>query len=816
MSKANILIVEDEAVVAADLAGKLERAGYRPVGIASDGEEAIETAEAVSPDLVLMDIRLAGRMDGIEAAERIRSLCQVPVIYLTAHSDVGTLQRAVETEPFGYILKPFEERDLTTQIEIALYKHQSEQRLRDSEERYRRLVESAMDSIITFDDDGVIQAWNPATERMFGYRGEELLNRNISMLIPDWGLSADDAHGAPASPVGTRRVCGLWQELSARRRHGESFPAEIAVSERFARGRIIYTGILRDVSERKLAEAELRWRAGLLEQTHDAVIVWRLTSGIIYWNRGAADLYGWTFKDAAGRMVQELLGTSCPVAPEEFYRELVRTGRWYGELQHRTKEGRIVTVESRMVTMPDQGGILVLETNRDVTERHAAHQEVCRLAAELERRVEERTRELVHSQALLRQLASELTIAEQRERRKLATDLHDYLAQLLVAIRLKISQSRTRLTQPEADRWLAEAEDVLQSALDYTRSLVAQLTPMALHQFGLPAALQWLGGQMSKQYRLAVSVDCEHARSVSLPEDQAVLVYQSIRELLMNVSKHAGVDRATLRMAVEQGHLCVTIRDEGVGCDPDATGMAGNSAVSSKFGLFSIRERMTALGGTFSVVSAAGEGTTATLSLPLGGVADAGATLRVKREASGVDEQDTELTNASPMTRDASRMTDHASRSSKIRVLLVDDHDMVRKGLCSVLLEHPEIAVVGEAADGQEAVALAGTLRPDVVVMDVNMPKMDGVEASRRIKQDLPATTIIGLSMHDSGQHEVTMRESGAAAYLTKDVAGDRLIQTILRCRVDGALDSGRESGAGGPLPSHVEWTPSSPFLAPP
>ena len=119
----------------------------------------------------------------------------------------------------------------------------------------------------------------------------------------------------------------------------------------------------------------------------------------------------------------------------------------------------------------------------------------------------------------------------------------------------------------------------------------------------------------------------------------------------------------------------------------------------------------------------------------------------------------------------------------RIRILLVDDHALVRNGLSSVLRYNPDLQVVGEAADGQEAVALAAALKPDVVIMDVNMPKMDGVEASRLIKQDLPSTVVIGLSMHEGGHHEAAMRESGAAAYLTKDAAAERLIETILRCR---------------------------------
>src|SRR5689334_7652404 len=388
MPKANILIVEDEAVVAADLAGKLERAGYRSVGIAADGEDAVESAKALAPDLVLMDIRLAGPMDGIRTAERIQASRNVPIVYLTAHSDMATLRRAAATEPFGYILKPFEERDVTTQIEIALFKHLSERRLRESEERYRKLVETAMDSIVTFDHAGLILSCDPATEKMFGYRVEEMVGRNISVLIPSWFTEAGDESGGGDTKSQIMRLIGLWRELNGRRRQGDAFPVEIAVSGSFSNGEIRYTGILRDISERKRTEAELRWRAGLLAQTHDAVVVWRMGGGIIYWNHGAEELYGWKVSEAAGRPIHQLLCTALPLSEDEFHRQLLEKGRWQGEIRQATKSGQAVIVESRMVTMSDEhGGILVLETNRDVTERQAIHQKVVRLAEELEDRV---------------------------------------------------------------------------------------------------------------------------------------------------------------------------------------------------------------------------------------------------------------------------------------------------------------------------------------------------------------------------------------------------------------------------------------------
>ncbi len=138
MTKTKVLIVEDEAIVVADLANKLEQMGYRVIGSAASGEEAIAMAGEQRPDMVLMDIRLSGALDGIDTAERMRRAYDLPVVYLTAHSDSDTLARALGTEPFGYILKPFVDRELKTQIEIGLYKHRSELALRQNEERLRK------------------------------------------------------------------------------------------------------------------------------------------------------------------------------------------------------------------------------------------------------------------------------------------------------------------------------------------------------------------------------------------------------------------------------------------------------------------------------------------------------------------------------------------------------------------------------------------------------------------------------------------------------------------------------------------------------
>jgi len=135
MNTLSILIVEDEAIVAEDLAGKIRQMGYDVAGKTETGEEAVELARRPGTALVLMDIHLAGAMDGIEAAQQIHRERNIPVLFLTAHIDRGMVERALQAEAFGYILKPFDERDLRIQIEMALYKHAAVQRLRESEER---------------------------------------------------------------------------------------------------------------------------------------------------------------------------------------------------------------------------------------------------------------------------------------------------------------------------------------------------------------------------------------------------------------------------------------------------------------------------------------------------------------------------------------------------------------------------------------------------------------------------------------------------------------------------------------------------------
>ena len=152
--------------------------------IVSSGEEAIKEAEKFTPDLVLMDVVLKGEIDGIEAADQIHARFNVPIVYATAYADEGLMERAKITEPFGYITKPFEVVELHTAIEMALYKHKIEKKMRESEAKYRRLFEATKDGIIVTNPDGRILFVNPSYVEMLGYNSsEELIGKPAIEII---------------------------------------------------------------------------------------------------------------------------------------------------------------------------------------------------------------------------------------------------------------------------------------------------------------------------------------------------------------------------------------------------------------------------------------------------------------------------------------------------------------------------------------------------------------------------------------------------------------------------------------------------------
>ena len=275
MIKASILVVEDEAVIAEDLADKVRQLGYSVVAICARGEQAVELAGRLGPDLVLMDIQLDGDLDGVEAAREIRQRLDLPVIYLTAHADAPTLARAKVTEPFGYILKPFDEQILSVQLELALYKHRAERELWRQREWLRVTLCSIGDAVLASDSTGRVSFINPVATSLLGWTAGEAEGRPASELFRLVDEQTGETVQDPiAALLAKRQPVAPANHTALLTRDGRSIPVENSASAILDdAGQVLgVVLVFRDVTEERRATEALNASLRELRETQDELV----------------------------------------------------------------------------------------------------------------------------------------------------------------------------------------------------------------------------------------------------------------------------------------------------------------------------------------------------------------------------------------------------------------------------------------------------------------------------------------------------------------------------------------------------------------
>jgi PAS domain S-box-containing protein len=422
-------------------------------------------------------------------------------------------------------------------------------------------------------------------------------------------------------------------------------------------------------------------------------------------------------------------------------------GRVMGTLSFGTRSRETFSPDelSLMKAVADQVAVAMIRMQGEQALRDS--EEALRQANEqLEAKVRERTAELVvlnenlmKSRDQLRSLASELILTEARERRAVAVDLHDSVAQMLAIAKLTLESMGAHLEGKSAEEVKRVVEFIRQATLQ-TRSLMADLSPSLLYEAGLEQALRALSRRMGELHSLAIVV-VDDGNPKPLEEKYRVLVFRAVQELLTNAVKHAKATKITVSLHKEDDLLRIEVEDDGVGFTSSREGPVDGK--EGAFGLFSVQERMQHLGGSFEVVSRPGRGVRATLVVPL---------------------QEEKGDGAGPAV---------------IRILIADDHRMMRDALASLLDKEPGFAVVGLAEDGLQAVNLAREAKPDVVLMDINMPRTDGIEATRQILADLPEIKVIGLSIHTESQSASEMLAAGATSFVPKSSSPKELTEAI-------------------------------------
>ncbi len=379
-----IMIVEDERIVAEDIKRSLEDMGYNVPAIFSMGEDAIDKIKDVAPDLVLMDIVLQGKKNGIKTAMDILKSYNIPVVYLTAYADEKTLSRAKMAEPFGYIVKPFDEKELRSTIEMALYKHRMEKRLKESEEWLSTTLKSIGDAVIATDPLGNIRFLNPVAERLTGWAHKDALGRPLKDVFK---IVSEETGNPVESPLDKIRetgvVVGLANHTVLISKDGGEIPiddsgAPIKNMQGEVTGAVL---VFHDVTEKRRAERELSKLSSVIERTPDSIFITDKDGLIEYVNPAFEKLTGYTKEEAIGRKPNIVKsGEHDKVFYELLWETILSGNPFHTVFANKKKNGELYYLEKTITPIADSNGSIVnfVSIGRDITELKHAERELKR------------------------------------------------------------------------------------------------------------------------------------------------------------------------------------------------------------------------------------------------------------------------------------------------------------------------------------------------------------------------------------------------------------------------------------------------------
>ncbi|MBI5057834.1 MAG: PAS domain S-box protein [Nitrospirae bacterium] len=771
MAKSKILIVEDEWIIANDIKKSLQNLGYSVSAIVSTGEEAINKIQEKKPDLVLMDIVLQGEISGTEAANQIISGYDIPVIYLTAYSDKEILKQAKKTNAYGYLVKPFNERELQATIDLAIYKHRMEEQLKRSNNQLLTTLNSISDAVISTDKDGLVILMNPVAQSLTGWLLSDVKDRHLSTIFKIKYNEPGDAEDTVSKIIQVREPL-TQAKFILKTRNGSNINIELSSAPISDNETITgYVVVFRDITERitnetkleqyreeleQLAEestAKLKLFSNIAENSPDGVLIINFEGHIIYSNHAIKEIFGFSHSELKGKHVN-VMNTDSGLASKTIIPSIKNTGKWFGELMVRNKKGNVfpiwlsafvvndksnipfaiigiirdlterkiveialqqsqdkysklfhhssdaifihdfdgnildvnrkaleqfgyskseilslqihdlfpaeeieksITVCNAVVkqgagnfeinfkrksnsvfpagvsaNLLDLGGYKVFQCIvRDISERKKADEELKKHREQLEELVKDRTCELLEAnhalqveisvrkqaekrllsyQKQLQSLTSQISLIEEHEKRRIATELHDCIGQTLALSKIKLSSLNKTAPSDDFKSTVKEILQLIEQTIKETRTLTFELSPPILYELGLSQAIQWLTDQFRSKHGIKITLEYDEGE---MPFDNNIrfFLFQAVRELLVNIVKHAKAKRATIKFIRDDNKLKIIVEDDGMGL-PDS------SIPYSGYGLFHIRERMNHINGHFEIKSIPGLGTRVTIVAP--------------------------------------------------------------------------------------------------------------------------------------------------------------------------------------------------------
>lgn len=391
MQKKRILVVEDEGIVAKDIVDSLKKLGYEVSAAVASGKEALKNIEENKPDLVLMDIILKGELNGIETTAKINSRFDIPVIYLTAYADDKTLERAKITEPFGYLIKPFEDRELNSVIEMAFYKHKAEMKLKESKEWLSTTLNSIGDAVIATDERSYVKFMNPIAQSLTGWEEKEAAGKPLETVFNIVNEVTGNEVESPVKKVLKEGIIvGLANHTLLIAKDGTKRPIDDSGAPiRNSEGNIIgIVLIFRDITDRRKAEIALanekEQLAVTLRSIGDGVITTDTEGKVVLINKVAEKLTGWAQEEALHKPLPEVFNIiveKTRVPCEDPVQKVLQTGGIVGLANHTvliSKDGieRVIADSAAPIRGKNSTIIGVVLIFRDITEKKKMEDEL--------------------------------------------------------------------------------------------------------------------------------------------------------------------------------------------------------------------------------------------------------------------------------------------------------------------------------------------------------------------------------------------------------------------------------------------------------
>ena len=585
MGRSRILIVEDENITVEYIRKILESREYEVLENTDTGEDAINAIKRVPPDLVLMDIMLAGELDGIDTAAKIQADFDIPVIFLTADMDESSLVRAKETAPYGFLIKPVGEYELYTSVETALNRHRLEKKIKESEEFTSNLLDNSPNPIIVINPDKSIRYVNPALEKLTGFKSDNLIG--IEPPYPWWSDSLAEDFGEYFPCVDER---GIEKNVEMfKKENGNEFWVEISSTQvRKDDELIFYVSNWIDITAIKLSEDALKGRThDLNERLKELNCLYEISSlankpamSFEKVMQGTVGIISrsWQYPEiACARIVVEEKEFSTTIFCETDWKQssdIILNDKNIGFVE-------VCYIEERPPV--DEGPFMKEERNLINAISEMISQYVDKKASEEK----------------IKQLSNDIMKSQEEERQRIAKDLHDSVSQTILAAKLSLKEFEKN-PDSEMERF-SMGIDFIDKAAQELREIYTNIYPSILSDIGLEATIEWY----AKNYLEMNNINVKLRLNVEEEIDQEIKVnlYRIVQELFSNIVKHSGADSVRVGLSYENDKdFVLSVGDNGLGFNYN------NVKKGQGFGLSNIRQRAEYIGANIIMESEPGEG----------------------------------------------------------------------------------------------------------------------------------------------------------------------------------------------------------------